>query len=344
MIGTVVGVGAVLLAAGTIAATARVIRRGRSAWRRVIAVVICLLVLLSALLPIDSLVGDVRQQLRPSAPELTFLAGARTERTFVIFPTIILPAAQMYAQQIPLFRQYGNVVLVDYPRGEHDRDALGHTVTEFLVEHRLAAPYVVGTSFGVVAGVDFVRSYRDRGRPSGPVEGFMAISGPADGSDVRSPLPIDLSLAVNGGPLAQWLYPKLYDRGVALQDVLRPLPAAQRGLEQTVPRGAVVQAYQGMKTYDLRSLLARLQVLSRTSAPAADEFAGIPATILWVNHPAGDYMIKNQAIGKLRQAFPDASVVAELPGAHANLIRWGPTYTDIIKQRLDEQFLESPVV
>lgn len=344
MLGTLLGVLALGVLGGTLVRCVRVFRGGHSRRRRAVALLVSLFVLIGAALPVDSIVGDVQQEFRPSRPELTLLAGAQDARTFVLFPTIILPAAQMYATQIPLLRQYGHVVLVDYARGDHKRDSLSGRVTAFLRERGLDSPYVVGTSFGVVAGMDFLRYYEEQGRPSGPVTGFMAISGPADGSDVKTPVPLTLSHALNGGPLTQWLYSTLYDTGTNLQYELRPLPVEQRGREASVPHSAVRRSYRDMKQYDVRSLLARLHTLSRTPTPPADAFPHIPTTILWVGHPAGDYLISDRAIIKLQQAFPDSTVVAELPGDHANLIRWGPTYTTVIEQLLDEQLLEPPVV
>ncbi|MPZ87839.1 MAG: hypothetical protein GEU81_07145 [Nitriliruptorales bacterium] len=314
--------------------TFRLRRDASSASRRQLAAGGTALALVLALLPVDSLVGDVQSALFPAQPRLEFLPGEDHRRTFVLFPTITLTARQAYGQQLPMLQQYGHVLLVDYPLGNFNAVELNNRILQFMQEHNLTNPHLIGTSFGVFAGIEFIRHYRAQQQPRGPIGHFMPISGPVDGSDVKTEIPLALALVINGGPLSQWVWSRISDDVAGLQHRVRPIDPALMQVEPGVTREQVVKEYRQMKDANVRALLARLQALYRGQGLAAGEFPDIAATVLWVAYSGGDYLVRFSAVGKLQEGFPNHEVHSILPGFHANLIRFGPSYTEVMAEAL----------
>lgn len=285
-----------------------------------------------AVLPLDSLVGDVQNVVFPAEPRLEWLPGEDHRRTFLLFPTITLTARQAYGRQLPMLQKYGHVLLVDYPVGNYSSHDLNQEILHFMEEHHLSNPHVIGTSFGVFAGIQFMRFYEREGTRRGPVGHFMAISGPVDGEDVKSEIPLALALAINGGPLSQWLWSRISDDVAGVQHRVRPIDRELTRVEEGVTHEQVVKEYRQMKDANVRALLARLQALYRSEGVAPGEFSDIPATVLWVAYGGGDYLVHFSAVQKLQKGFPDHRVHSVLPGFHANLIRFGPTYTEVMDE------------
>lgn len=332
VIATTVSIAALTGFVAAAVVTFRLRRASSSVLRRRLAAGGTALALALAVLPADSLVGDVHSALFPAPPRLELLPGDDHRRTFVLFPTITLTARQAYGRQLPMLQQYGQVVLVDYPLGNYNAVELNNDIVQFMQEHDLTNPHLIGTSFGVFAGIEFIRHYRGQDQRPGPIGHFIPISGPVDGNDVKTEIPLALALAINGGPLSQRLWSWISDDVAGLQHRVRPIDPSLTQVEPGVSREQVVKEFRQMRDANVRALLARLQALYRSDGIRADEFSDIPATVLWVAYSGGDYLVHFSAVGKLQEGFPDHVVHSVLPGFHANLIRYGPTYTEVMTE------------
>lgn len=241
-----------------------------------------------------------------TAPTIFVDRAPGDSKTAVVYLTGTQSDGEVASRNLrPLWKQYGDVVVVQYSKELFKAGAVVRTVYMYLTENGYDRVILIGASFGGRLSVDFV-DYNNQQTKRLTIIGLVLVDPPMDKSDVPQKRFLGVNLAFLAGYPVGWLTGKVWGGMV-------PCEATGNG-ESQVDQAQVDANFKAGCTWPLASYMGQLHDIVVREALESGSYASYKLVIL---RSTDDKVVSQAATAKWLSAFGPSARILFVISEHA---------------------------